>query len=100
MEQVEQDFWDIVEGGDESVQVLYGADLDTRGGRSGFPVKKALRSKSGGHRTHVLLPLPLHAYSCEAARQLQSHTAPCGALTVCPALAVCTGNQEGSRPSC
>lgn len=47
LEQVEQDFWDIVEGGDESVQVLYGADLDTRGGRSGFPVKKVLRSKSG-----------------------------------------------------
>ena len=71
MEQVEQDFWDIVEGGDESVQVLYGADLDTRGGRSGFPVKKALRSKSGGHCNAVLLPLPLHMFSCEAACRQQ-----------------------------
>lgn len=49
MEQIEQDFWDIVEDGEQAVQVLYGADLDTRGGRSGFPVKRTQqRSKAGG----------------------------------------------------
>ena len=51
LEQIEQDFWDIVEDGEHSVQVLYGADLDTRGGRSGFPVKRTQRSKTGGSRS-------------------------------------------------
>eukprot|EP00854_Cymbomonas_tetramitiformis_P007771 gene7771-9237_t len=34
---IEQEFWRIVEKGDQLVEVLYGADLDTAVGGSGFP---------------------------------------------------------------
>lgn len=37
LERLEADFWEIVEKGDEPVDVLYGADLDTSVLGSGFP---------------------------------------------------------------
>lgn len=36
-DQMEADFWDIVEKGEDPVSVLYGADLDTSVLGSGFP---------------------------------------------------------------
>jgi len=35
---MERDFWDIVEHGDEPIEVIYGADLDTGHYGSGFPL--------------------------------------------------------------
>lgn len=37
LERIEADFWDIVERGEDLVEVLYGADLDTSALGSGFP---------------------------------------------------------------
>lgn len=37
MAEKEAEFWGIVEGGEDAVEVLYGADLDTTAVGSGFP---------------------------------------------------------------
>lgn len=36
---IEQAFWDVVEAGEEPVEVMYGADLDTSVMGSAFPVR-------------------------------------------------------------
>jgi hypothetical protein len=39
IEDIEREFWDVVEAGEEPVEVMYGADLDTSVMGSAFPVK-------------------------------------------------------------
>ena len=41
---IEQEFWNVVEQGEEPVEVLYGADIDTSKTGSGFPVRSAKQS--------------------------------------------------------
>ena len=100
LEQVEQDFWDIVEGGDESVQVLYGADLDTRGGRSGFPVRKQLRSKSGqpgpGCDPHVLGPAML--WTCSKSRSMRHISVGLHTWILAASASPWTAQPRGSDP--
>ena len=46
LERMEADFWDIVENGEEPLDVLYGADLDTSVLGSGFPKPPGLTKPS------------------------------------------------------
>ena len=39
IEDIERAFWDVVEAGEEPVEVMYGADLDTSIMGSAFPVR-------------------------------------------------------------
>ena len=39
LETIEAEFWQVVEKGEEPVEVLYGADIDTTITGSGFPQK-------------------------------------------------------------
>ena len=77
MEQIEADFWAIIEGGEQAVQVLYGADLDTRGGRSGFPVKRTQRAKSCVHPVGAAAP---HSSSHDQQAARSSSCAATGCL--------------------
>lgn len=44
---IEEAFWNIVEEGEEDVEVLYGADLDSTIFGSAFPTRNGRMSESG-----------------------------------------------------
>ena len=48
---IERAFWDVVEEGEEPVEVMYGADLDTSRLGSGFPTVSADSSLPDGQQT-------------------------------------------------
>lgn len=48
---IERAFWDVVEEGEEPVEVMYGADLDTSRLGSGFPTGSADSSLPNGQHT-------------------------------------------------
>jgi hypothetical protein len=48
-EQIEGEFWRIVEEGEEPVEVVYGADLDTSQVGSGFPHRSRSQDPYASH---------------------------------------------------
>ena len=63
-EKVEEAFWEVVEGGEEPVEVLYGADIDTGKHGSGFPTqpKKGNERLEGDAATYAAHPWNLNNF--------------------------------------